>query len=267
MKTLFRRLLRTIIKYLCIIAINKHSLEIVAVGGWYGTDIGREAVYTILKQNGKKVRRILHSPEVDWDIPLTILGIRSVPGNYFSWVYTIILTIGRLIWLKPNPSLLILQINTHDAGIMKYWMSFIHPTVVIMLNSHAGTLNLELLLTENLKESGQLILNNDNVRTKSLAQGRMDHVLYFGEYKEKKAPDFYFNSERLPKTYSFWIGHGTEVYPVQKDFPEFTYPVLTGCAAISSFYTIPLTDACAALTHFELPSAKIQQLFHKFIDE
>lgn len=262
---LLRKALRAVLKQLCIIAINKHQLEIIAVGGWYGTDIGREAVYTILKASGKQVRRNIHTPNVDWDIPLAILGVKGMPTNIFSWGYTIIVSSIRLLFLKPNPSYLVLQINAQDAGIMKYWMSFITPIVVLMLNSHAGTLNLELLLVEKLKSSGYVILNNDNVRTKSLAQGEKNHVLYFGE--RSRHPDFYFDTAMSHKPGFVVLGHGDETYTLKKAFPEFVFPVLAAAVAISAYFTIPFADACASLDFFELPSDKIKKIFTKFIEE
>jgi hypothetical protein len=262
MKILFRKILRSIVKYFCLIAINKHNLEIIAVGGWYGTDISREAVYTILKKSGKKVRRIIHSPTVDWDIPLTILGIRSVPNNVFVWIFELAKSAVRLLFLKSNPSTLVLQINSQDTGIMKYWMSFVHPDVVIMLNSHAGTLNLELLLVENVKPSGLLIVNNDNMRTKSLAQGKNSGIIYFGE-KGKNPPEYYFSVVNN----TLQLGHANEIYPLQKTFPEFTYPFLSASSAIAQYYSLVFKDVCEALNYFELPSDKIHTLFSKFVEE
>lgn len=267
MKIIFRRALRAILKYLCIIAISKHQLEIVGVGGWHGTDITREAVYAILKSNGKKVRRIIHTPQVDWDIPLTILGVRAVPTNIFSWIYTICISIVRLIVLKPNPSLLVLQIDAHDAGIMKYWMSFITFKAVVMINSHAGTLNLELLLVDRLKSDGLLVLNNDNVRTKSLAQGRSEHVVYFGKKVEGDNPAYFYDINKKGKDEFLDLYHEAHKYAVKKAFPEFVYPFLTASVAISGYFAIPFEEACASLNNFELPSDKIHQIFHKFIDE
>ena len=241
MKKVLRKTLREILKQLCIIAIKKHSLEIICVGGWYGTDITRKAVYTILKKNGKTVRRNIRSPQVDFDIPLTILGIRSMPKNVFSWIYQIILSTLRLVFLKPVASILVLQANTQDAGIMKYWMSFLDSRIVIMLNSHVGTLNLELLLVERLKEHGLLILTNDNIRTKSLAQGRKEGVIYFGELnKSSKQPDYYYSMERVESNVFLTIHHNQEQQIIDKTFPEFILPFLTAATSITSFYDIPL---------------------------
>ncbi len=262
MKILFRRGLRRILTSLCLIAVNKHQLEIIAVGGWYGTDIAREAVFTILKRSGKKVRRIIHSPQYDWDIPLTILGINEVPTNPFAWITTLTHAIARLLFLKPNSGILVLQINSHDAGIMKYWMSFLSPSAVIVLNSHPGSLNLELLLVEKMQPDGILVLNNDNMRTKSLAQGKTEGVVYFG-IKEDPVPDYYFVEEKQ----SFMLGHAGQVCVVEKSFPEFIYPLLTASVSLAKHFEISFDDACNALNTFEIPSDKIQTIFHRFIEE
>ena len=267
MKKVLRKTLREILKQLCIIAIKKHSLEIICVGGWYGTDITREAVYTILKKSGMTVRRNIHSPQIDFDIPLTILGIRSTPTYIASWLYQIMLSIIRLIFLRPVASILVLQVNTQDAGIMKYWMSFLESYIVIMLNSHVGTLNLELLLVERLKQVGGLILSNDNIRTKSLGQGKKG-VIFFGEQKlNKKPPDFSFSMERVANNVYLTIHHGMEHQVIDKTFPEFILPFLTAATAITTIYPISLQEACSALCSFELPSDKIEKIFHRFLVE
>ena len=266
MKILFRKSLRSILKYLCIIAIKKHSIDIIAVGGWYGTDIAREAVFSVLKHNGMKVRRTVKTPEVDWDIPLSILGIRYLPSNVFEWGYELARSIARLIILAPNPSLLVLQINTHDPGIMKYWMSFVSPKVVIMLNSHVGTLNLELLLVERLGENGYLILNADNVRTKSLAQGKKENVIYFGE-KKSVMPDIYYHAVKTSDRQVLTIGDSFGEEIITKFIPEFAYPFVTAGVSVTKCYAINLKDGCEALGYFELPTDKIQNIFHKFIED
>jgi UDP-N-acetylmuramyl pentapeptide synthase len=266
MKIILRKSLRALLKWLCILAINKHDLKIIAVGGWYGTDITREAIYSILKKSNKKVRRSIVSPQVDWEIPLTILGVRSVPTNPIGWIYLLCTTSIRLVILKPNPSILILEVSSQDAGIMKYWMSFLESQTVIMLNSHLGTLNLELLLVESLVKDGCLILNNDNIRTKSLAQGRRDGVIYFGEAK-KAGPDFSYALNPDGKVDAVKMAHNGEFYTLKKTLPEFVYPFLAAATSLCEQYDVSFADACLALDYFELPSEKVRKILHKFVTE
>lgn len=261
MKIIFRKLLRYTLRYLSKLAINKHSLEIIVVCGWHGTDITTEGIYTILKKEGKKVRRTFHTPNVDWEIPLAVLGVKNVPNNVASWMYVILKTIVRLIVLKPNQSILVLQFSATDAGIMKYWVSFLNPTFVIILNSHAGSLNLDLLLMDSIKRDGVIVLNNDSVRTKSLSQGRSKGILFFGEASND--PDFGYSNEHN----SLVLHYNNKTFQINKKLPEFSYPFLTASTSIASYYHIDFENVAEALNYFEVPSEKLQKIFMKFIEE
>jgi len=259
MKKVFRRGLRSILRFLCLVAVKKHDLEIVAVSGWYGVDITREAMYTIIKRSDRKVRRVISSPLTDWDVPVAILGLLEAPKNIPGWIYALIISVIRLLFVKPNPSIVVLQLPAYDAGIMKYWMSFIRPDVVCVLSSQPGTLQLELLLADNVKEKGLLILNADNIRTKSIAQGKK-HVIFFSE---KKGDVTYRGHNGV-----LLLERGNTVYTIEKTLPEFSYAFIAAAACISFYYTdIDFSQACESLRYFELPSDKLQKVFHKFIED
>jgi len=133
-KSLLRKPYRKLLTKLTIKTINKHDPKIIAVMGDGQTSIGREIVYTVLKDHFP-VRRNLESPESEFSVPLTALGYLRYPKNYFEWLK---ITLKIMFSLAVSPKynhFLIFELNFFNPDILHHWLITLKPEAALITGS------------------------------------------------------------------------------------------------------------------------------------
>lgn len=160
---LFRTFLKTILGLLSRIAISKHRIKLIVVSGWYGTDITRELIYTIV-DHSFKVRRVTSGPWWDFSIPLAILGYKDRRRNFFEWIWLINKAALYLLIGPSNPHTLILQAECSDEATAKFWSGFIKPDYLLVINYQQKSKLLKKLIASTKANQGRIIYNSDQIK-------------------------------------------------------------------------------------------------------
>lgn len=155
-KKLSRSFLKSILRALSKAAIRKHKIKVIAVSGWYGTWIVKEAIYLALKED-YRIRR--NENDITWDfaIPLTILGYEDKRYSIYGWLKVIFSTIWVLIFEKSNPHIQVLELDADKKEIYEYWISILDPEALVLVNSRPDLKEIEKLLVKEIKDQGLLV--------------------------------------------------------------------------------------------------------------
>ena len=154
----------------------KYKPKVIAVTGNVGKTSTKDAIYTILKNEGS-IRRSEKSFNGEFGIPLTIIGAKTGWGSFFAWISIIIHGIGKIIVRDPlYPKTLVLEVGADKPGSISTVAPWIRPDVVVITRLPDIPVHIEffptldalidekLSLARNLKKEGTLILNADDER-------------------------------------------------------------------------------------------------------
>lgn len=158
----FRNQLKFILGQYSKFAIKKHQIELIVITGWYGTEIAREMLYTLLSEHFI-VRR--NTKQIWWDfsIPLAILGYADKKRNLPSWILLLIKAGLYLIFGKKNPHILILSADCTLDSTARYWSSFIQPEYLLVLNYQKKARIVEELIQETIANKGQIVFDPEKI--------------------------------------------------------------------------------------------------------
>lgn len=161
MNIILRSFLRRILAFLANWAIKKHKIELVVITGWYGSELAKELIYTILSDK-YKVRRNSKKNWWDFSIPLNILGYKDKRRNYLQWMSLIVRATLYLLLGKSNQHTLIIGADCYDDQIASYWARFLKPNLLLILNQESVSPLVKRLIRNMRPDHDQIILNIDN---------------------------------------------------------------------------------------------------------
>jgi hypothetical protein len=248
----FRRVLRYILGSLSRNAIRKHNLELIVITGWYGTEVARELLYTILNEK-LRVRR--NNKEIWWDfsIPLAVLGYKDVRRNPFQWLLLILKASVYLTFGRSNPHILILSADCTYKMTAQYWASFIKPDYLLILNYEQEADIVNELVKSTDPERGVVIynpaklkqLNNRLKRHKTFTYGESSNARLVVKHDQDKLKIRYNqNHVNLPVT----------------RLPFFSADMLGGVFGVSVLKGLELTEAGFGSLKFELPPQVVSKI-------
>jgi UDP-N-acetylmuramoyl-tripeptide--D-alanyl-D-alanine ligase len=131
MKATLRRLIARLFEYQVRRLIQRHHLQVVAVGGSVGKTSTKLAIATVLKQ---KYRTLVHEGNYNTEIglPLSVFELR-VPGsilNPFAWAARLVQSELRL---RRYPyEVLVLELGTDHPGEIPGYLRYLAPTLGVM---------------------------------------------------------------------------------------------------------------------------------------
>ena len=251
-KIILRKWLKARVKGLTQKALNKHDIEIIAIVGQYGTQIAREALYSILEDR-YNVRRNVRPIWWDMSIPLTILGYEDKQYSIVGWVEILLKSI--IAYIK-NPSYkhkIIIEMDTQSEDIADYWGEFVHPQVLLLLNAGKQELN---LLSRIIGESVTTIVYNydDLASIDYVSNVSSKKQLKFG-MKDGDIVYSYFDDTLVLKQ------KGSE-YMTRISLPEFEITPLVGAITTSTIYENDTQEIMADLSKFELHPHILDKIYH-----
>ena len=134
MKKIFRKPFRYILSILTKAVIAKHKPTVIAVMGDGQTSIAREIIYEVIATT-YPARRNLESPESEFSVPLTILGYPKYPKTLLDWLKMIGKTTVQFFKVKPYHHFLVLELNSIDLNILKYWLDITTSDVALIVGN------------------------------------------------------------------------------------------------------------------------------------
>ncbi len=221
-------------------AIKKHSIEIIVVAGFYGTEIVREGVYDILSTK-YIVRRNTNRIMWDMSIPLALLGYKDKRRSLYQWILLIFRVIGTLLFARKNPHKLILSANCTFPETAKFWADLLQPDCLVVLNYDKKSKLIENLLAHT-KQDGILIYDKDLVDQKYIKNLTIENTYSYGKVKA----DLIYDTGKKQLTYS----QNTLIVPTI--VPSVAYPLISAIFITSLKNGLSFSDVAIEALKFDL---------------
>ncbi|MFA6295311.1 MAG: UDP-N-acetylmuramoyl-tripeptide--D-alanyl-D-alanine ligase [Candidatus Paceibacterota bacterium] len=161
--------------------IRKYKPFVVAVTGSVGKTSTKDAIYCVLKDQSKFVRKSEKSMNSEIGLPLTIIGVANAWHNMAGWMKNIIAGLNLIIWKKDYPDCLILEIGADHPGDIKKVVKWLHPDIAVITKVSSTPVHVEFFkspeqvfeekaaLATGVKNNGTLVLFADDEKVMSLA--------------------------------------------------------------------------------------------------
>lgn len=189
MKTIFKKILATYLKFITKIILFIHKPKIIAVAGSINKTFTKEEIKSILESQGLNARSNPKNFNTEIGLPLSILYLPSGYNSYKNWL-PIILKAPLAVFHKNFPEYLVLELGTSDPGDMRYLLSIARPQIAIITDITQRYLESfsdmdELVeeykyLAQIIPNDGLLILNGDNERIKTVGVAAKCKTIFFG---------------------------------------------------------------------------------------
>lgn len=249
---IFRTTLKNWLALLANWAVRKHKIKLVIVSGWYGTEMTRELVYSVIGTK-ERVRRITKNPWWDFSIPLAILGYKDERRSFLGWLLLLFKSKLLLFFGRSNPHTLVLNLNYADADTIKYWSKFVRPEILLIANMREITPLLKQMLSNTIDNNGVII-----------HQYKDDLSGYIKDYKkvltigsEPQADLTYKRDAEQDINFTFQ----EKSYRIRKDaMPGVKSEVLAGCLAVAINQDIKPLDALYAMVKYPGSSKMLSKL-------
>lgn len=242
-KESLRKILRKLVKQLTRKIIEKHNISIIAILGHFGTDIAREALYSIISENGN-VRR--NTKPIWWDmsIPITILGGEDKKKSILEWnIFAFKSWIGY-ITNKSYPHQIIIELDTNYEDVADYWGDIIAPKAVLLVNVEQNEARqLEKII--NNKEQVSIIYDVDDINSYSFIKNlKSQKTFSFGI--DKASLNYRYDKKVLDYIYR------SKSYKAKIDVPIFEVKPIVGAISTAIVLGVKPSNIPNRIENFEL---------------
>ncbi len=169
MKSLFKKIVISILLAESKAVIQKYKPTIIAVTGSVGKTSTKDAIYALL-EGQTHIRRSEKSFNSEIGVPLTILGCQNGWNSPMLWLGNISYGLELIFKKKDYPKCLILEVGADHPGDIKKLASWLKPDIAVItavskvpvhvefFSSPKEVLNEKLELARAVKPSGTLVL-------------------------------------------------------------------------------------------------------------
>jgi UDP-N-acetylmuramyl pentapeptide synthase len=189
MKMILKPILKYYLKLITKIVLFIHRPTIIAIAGATNKTFTKNRIKKTLEEKGINVRANPNNFNTEIGLPLAILYLPSGYNYYSKWL-PVILKAPLAIFQTNFPQYLVLELGTSDAGDMKYLLSIVSPKITVITDITRkyleGFTDMDQLVGEyrmlarKTHPQGLLVLNNDNVRIRSLVENIDTKKIFFG---------------------------------------------------------------------------------------
>lgn len=254
----------------------KYKPKIIAVTGNVGKTSTKDAIYTVLKNQGS-VRRSEKSFNSEFGIPLSIIGEKSGWGNFFAWFRVIINGVGKIIFFDKNyPKTLVLEVGADKPGDISSVAKWLKPDVVVITRLPEVPVHIEFFptldslveekfsLARYMKKTGTLVVNSDDEKIMEVKQKLPLKSFSFGQGEEAdlRASNIQIlepNEDTLGGL-AFKLDFDGKSFPVNMPNVYSSGYVTVGLAALAVAYAldINMVTAISELKDYDTPPGRIK---------
>ncbi|MBU1164025.1 UDP-N-acetylmuramoyl-tripeptide--D-alanyl-D-alanine ligase [Patescibacteria group bacterium] len=273
---LLQKILEIKLKFLAKIILKKYKPEIIGVTGSVGKTSTKQAIHTVLEENGFKVRQNKKNYNNELGLPLTIIDSETGGKNIFKWILVGLKATKLILFKDINyPKILVLEMAADKPGDMKYLVNLASCHIGVVTN--VSTVHTEFFGTVQkvAEEKSQII---KHLKSSDFAIIAADDDLSFQMKAQTKATTFTFgfsqkadfSAEQVELEYSsqtqdvtglsFYLKHEDKTY-------QFKLPNLLGSHLIFTvlpsiivgmIYKIDLEKISLSLEQFESPVGRMK---------
>lgn len=182
MKSFLRKIVVMILTAEAQLLLHRKNPKIIAVTGSAGKTSTKDAIFCVLSENGRFVRKSEKSYNSELGVPLTILGLESGWGSPWRWLLNIVYGFAAAITRNPYPEWLVLEVGADRPGDIRTIAKWLRPNIAVItsipdipvhveyFNSPYALANEKKRLAEHLRHDGILIINGDDTHTRRIQQ-------------------------------------------------------------------------------------------------
>ncbi len=278
---LFKKILVGILTLESRLILAKYKPFIVAVTGSVGKTSTKDAIYCVLKDQSRLVRKSQKSLNSEIGLPLTVIGVPNAWHNIAGWLGNIFRGLSLIIWRSEYPDCLVLEIGADHPGDIKSIGRWLHPDITVITKISRMPVHVEFFaspeevfeekaaLAEALKPGGTLVLFADDDKIMSLADrlsklGKNARTVSYGLSEKSHIRGLsgqmsYDEISHRPVGFSFEMQIGGETIPLLiRDVAgdTYAYPLLAA-AAVAEVRNIKAVDIGRRLSSYEPPKGRM----------
>jgi UDP-N-acetylmuramoyl-tripeptide--D-alanyl-D-alanine ligase len=283
---LFKKLVIFILTIESRMILKKYKPFIVAVTGSVGKTSAKDAIYCVLKDQSKFVRKSEKSLNSEIGLPLTVIGVPNAWHSLSGWLGNIRAGLKLITSDHEYPDCLILEIGADHPGDIKKTVKWLHPDIAVITKVSSLPVHVEFFkspeevfeekssLAEAVKTGGTVVLFADDEKTMSIAErvrSKNPSIISYGlkpqtdvkgldykvSYRANEAAEY--TQDRRPTGFSFTIEcdgekGGLTVYGVLGEV--YQYPLLAA-AAVGKARGMKAASIVKELSGFEAPKGRM----------
>ncbi len=161
--------------------VRKYQPFVVAVTGSVGKTSTKDAIYCVLKDESKYVRKSDKSMNSEIGLPLTVIGVPNAWHSFGGWSRNIFEGLKLIMTTREYPDCLVLEIGADHPGDISSIAKWLKPDISVItkvsktpvhvefFNSPEQVFEEKATLATAVKEGGSLILFADDPDVSSLS--------------------------------------------------------------------------------------------------
>ncbi|MCR4274468.1 MAG: UDP-N-acetylmuramoyl-tripeptide--D-alanyl-D-alanine ligase [Candidatus Campbellbacteria bacterium] len=247
-KSFFKKIVVILLTLEARIILAKYAPYIVGITGSVGKTSTKDAVASVATLFGS-VRASEKSYNSELGIPLTVLGCETAWGSASGWLQVFFHGIGLIIFSKPYPKWLVLEMGVDHPGDMKRSVSWVRLDSAIITHVGVTPVHVEFFsspqevfeekkkIIDGLCQKGTLVLSYDDEQVLGLKDASTHKTLTYGRNDNADVRgDFYsvvYDDTGAPTGCAFKIIHGGNIVPFELRGvvgQHLMYPCLAACA-------------------------------------
>lgn len=183
-------LARAIFRLLASAILKREQPMIVAVAGSVGKTGTKEAIAAALASPRRPVRKTVGSFNAEIGVPVTIITGGPARTSVWQWFAVIVRGCRQLLWRRPYPQALVLEVGADKPGDLRPLLELIHPTVGVLtaltpehmefFDTIEAVVAEESLVLRLLPKNGTAIVNLDDQHSQAVMKQLSCQIKTFG---------------------------------------------------------------------------------------
>ncbi len=279
MKSIFKKIIVTILEWEAKLVLRKYKPHIIAVTGSVGKTATKDAIFAVLSGQ-KHVRKSDKSFNSEIGLPLTILGVPNAWSNPLRWLQNILDGLFLICVPAQYPEWLVLEVGADKPGDISSLASWLPVDVAVItrlpdvpvhvefFSSPQAVVEEKASLIQALKPTGVLVAFADDAKVdllRMLAEEKGVRVVTFG--LTKTADVCGSNFEPLFVAHNAWpsgmkalitsdgVGVPVEVHGV---FGAHSLLSIVAAAAVGRVLGRTVEDIARGVTKYEPPKGRMR---------
>jgi UDP-N-acetylmuramoyl-tripeptide--D-alanyl-D-alanine ligase len=285
MKSLFKKIVTTVLLWEARAVIRKHKPTVIAITGSVGKTSTKDAAYHILAVAGVFVRKSEKSFNSEIGVPLTILGLQNAWNNPIGWLNNIAQGLGHAYPIlgsgtrAPYPKCLVLEVGADHPGDIEGLVKWLRPDIAVItavskvpvhvefFPSPEAVLKEKLALARGIRQGGKLVLPANDpsilaVRTDVSEAGCLTFGIDFQADVMAVSPEIIYeeiSGQKKPVGMSFILKYQTKSAKVSVMGVVGVQHVhsITAAAAAAVSYGISFEAIAASISKYQAPRGRM----------
>ena len=279
MKKVFKTIITKILQAEASLVLKKYQPKIIGITGSVGKTSTKDALISVLGQSLSVRGSEKSYNSSDFGVALTVLGCHSAWHDLFGWFEIILYGLVLIIFRKPYPEWLILEIGLEHPGEIKQILKWVKidlavitllpevPVHVEFFKSKDEVTNEKMLLAKAVSAGGQVFLNADDSNSLKFIPDLVGEIKTIGfaesaGYRALEPAIVYEESsgQSRPAGLSFNLVHNDKNLAVKIKGvvgEHQIYPVLTALA-VGDKLGLKMIEMIGALDNYQAPAGRLR---------